>query len=241
MDNGVYIMLSRQTAMFRKMNTVANNIANSNTTGFQAEKMMFTDYLIDDGNRNKMAFTQDIASYHEEAEGSMQVTGGQLDMAISGDGYFTIELPNGGRAYTRAGNFQVDGNGVLTTAEGLPVLDNGGQRIQMEQEDRNIRVGEDGLLMVDNQERAVIGVVEFPNPQTLEHMSGSMMRADGQAPGVAINSRVLHGVLEESNVVAVQEIVEMTKTSRGVSNTAKFIEVMYDLQRKAHNVYTQQS
>ncbi len=56
MDNSVYIVLSKQTATFRKMDMVANNIANVNTTGFQAERMIFEDYLVDDGNRHKMAF-----------------------------------------------------------------------------------------------------------------------------------------------------------------------------------------
>ncbi len=240
MDNSVYIMLSRQTAMFRKMDVVANNIANVNTTGFQAEKMMFTDYLVDDGNRNKMAFTQDLASYHEEAPGAFQVTGNALDMAISGEGYFTVEMPGGNRAYTRAGNFQIDGNGIMVTSDGLPVLDEAGQRIQLEPEDRDVTIGDNGLMMVNGQERAIIGMVEFDNVQQLEHVSGSMMVAKNQVPFPAVNSRMMQGVLEDSNVVAVQEIVEMTKTSRGVSNTAKFIEVMYDLQRKAHNVYTKQ-
>lgn len=240
MDNSVYIMLSRQTAMFRKMDVVANNIANVNTAGFQAEKMMFTDYLVDDGNRNNMAFTQDIASYHEEAQGAMQVTGNTLDLAISGEGYFTIEMPGGNRAYTRAGNFQIDGNGIMVTSDGLPVLDDGGQRIQIEPEDRDISIGENGLMIVNGQERAQIGMVEFENVQNLQHISGAMMVVEDQAPLAAVNSRMMQGVLEDSNVIAVQEIVEMTKTSRGVSNTAKFIEVIYDLQRKAHNVYTQE-
>ena len=241
MDNSVYIMLSRQTALFRKMDVVANNIANMNTTGFQSEQMMFTDYLVDDGNREQMAFTQDIASYHDETPGSLRVTGNSMDMAISGEGYFMLEMPGGQRAYTRSGNFQIDGNGVMVTADGVPVLDEGGQRIQLNQEDQDISVGENGMLMVNGEERALIGMVEFANRQQMQHLSGSMMDAGDQVPLPAQNSRMMHGVLEESNVKGVNELVNMTRTSKSVTNTAKFIEVMYDLQRKAHNVYTQQS
>lgn len=241
MDNSVYIMLSRQTAMFRKMDVVANNIANVNTTGYQSEQMLFTDYLVDDGNRNDMAFAQDIASYHNEKPGSLRVTGNPLDVAISGEGYFTLEMPQGNRAYTRAGNFQVDGNGVMVTQDGIPVLDADGQRIELAQDDRNITIGENGLMMVNGEERAVLGMVEFANRQALTRIHSSMFDAGNQVPLPAVESRMLHGVTEESNVVAVNEIVQMTKTSRSVASTAKFIEVMYDLQRKAHNVYTQQS
>lgn len=241
MDNSVYIMLSRQTAVFRKMDTVANNIANVNTVGYANENMLFTDYLVDDGNRNNMAFTQDIASYHEERPGAMRVTGNPMDVAISGEGYFMLEMPGGNRAYTRAGNFQIDGNGVMVTQDGIPVLDEGGQRIEFAPEDKDVSIGENGVIVVNGEERALLGMVEFANRQNMSHISASMFDAGDQVPLPPENSRMLHGVLEESNVVAVQELVKMTETSRDVTNTAKFIEVIYDLQRKADNVYTQQS
>jgi flagellar basal-body rod protein FlgF len=235
-DNGIYISLSRQMAAFRHMDVVANNIANANTTGFQAEKMLFDDYI----TRDDMAFTQDIATYHDTSQGRIKETGNPLDMAIAGDGYFVLELPNGKRAYTRGGNFQVDGNGVLATSEGVPVLDEGGQRIQFNQDDREIKVGENGVLTINGEDRGVIGMVEFANRQDLQQIGNTMFTTEKQVPLPAENSRMLHGVLEDSNVSAIGEIVNMTKVSRSVGNTAKYIEVMYDLQRKANNVYTKQ-
>ncbi len=240
MDNSVYIVLSKQMAAFRHMDTVANNIANVNTSGFQAEKMLFNDYIVDDGNRNDMAFAQDIATYHDEKPGPMRVTGNPLDMAISGPGYFMLELPNGQQAYTRNGSFQLDGQGFIVTHDGVPVLDEGGQRIQMNPDDQNISVGENGLLMVNGEERAVVGMVEFANRQEMEQLGASMFTAMDQVPLPPVNSRMLHGVVEDSNVSAVHEIVSMTKLSRSVSSSAKFIEVMYDLQRRAHNVYAKE-
>jgi len=62
MDNGIYVALSRQTGLFREMNVIANNIANVDTTGYQAERIMFDDYLVDGGNREKIAFAQDVSS-----------------------------------------------------------------------------------------------------------------------------------------------------------------------------------
>ncbi len=237
MDNSVYIALSRQMAAFRHLDAKANNIANANTTGFQAEQMLFTDYLVDDGNRHKMSFLQDVATYHTQEQGALQATGNPLDVAIEGDGYFVLEIPGGGRAYTRAGNFQLDGNGVLVNHDGLAVLDDGGNRIQFEDQDSNITFGQNGILLVDGQERAALGLAEFQNPQNMQQLGGAMLTSEGEPPRPAINSRVLHGMLEDSNVSAVMEVVDLTKVSRGVSNTSKFIEVMYDLQRKANNAY----
>jgi flagellar basal-body rod protein FlgF len=240
LDNSIYIALSRQMAAFRYMDGVANNIANANTTGFQAEKMLFDDYIVADGNRHTMAFTQDISTYRDSRAGAMKETGNPLDLAISGDGYFVLELPNGKQAYTRAGNFQLDGGGTLVTSEGVPVLDDGGQRILFNPEDKNISIGESGVILVNGEERGSINMVEFANRQELQQIGNTMLVTENQEPLPVTNSRMLQGVLEDSNVSAIREIVDMTKISRSSDNTAKFIEVMYDLQRKANNVYTKQ-
>jgi flagellar basal-body rod protein FlgF len=239
MDNSIYIMLSRQTALFRKMDSTAHNIANVNTTGYQAEKNMFVDYLVDDGNRRKMAFTRDKASYLDTREGPMQSTGNMFDLAISGDGYFTVQ-EGANRRYTRAGNFTLDSQGYIVTPTGAFLLDDGGQRIQVEQDVRDLQVGENGSLSAAGQDIGTLGIAEFPNPQVLEHESGALFRATAQ-PLAPVNSRVLQGVLEKSNVEPVTTLVEMTQINRATTSTAKFIEVMYDLQRKASNVYAQGS
>jgi flagellar basal-body rod protein FlgF len=242
MDNSVYITLSRQIAAFRNMDAVANNIANANTTGFQAEKMIFDDFLVPDGNRNQMAFTQDIATYHDSKPGALKETGNPLDLVISGEGYFVLELPSGKRAYSRSGNLQLDGTGTLVTSEGVPVLDEGGQRIIFEQEDKNIVVNAAGVISVNGEERGTLDMVEFANRYDLQQLGNTMFTAtNGQVPLPATNSRMVQGVLEDSNVSAISEIVDMTKITRSVANTAKFIEVMYDLQRKANSAYAKQS
>lgn len=239
MDNSIYITLSKETGLFRNMDMVANNLANMTTTGYKAEKIMFHDYLEDDGNRRKMAFAQDIASYLDTQGGAMKATGNPLDVAISGPGYFAVQTP-GGERYTRAGSFIINNEGQMVTADGFPVLDTGGQPIEFGQEDKIITIGEAGNVVVDGEERAQINVVEFENQQQLVREGNTLFRAD-VAPNPAETSRVLQGVLEQSNVSPVKEIVEMTKVNRSVASTAKFIEVMYDLQRKTSNTYSQQS
>lgn len=240
MDNSIYIALSRQLTLFRDMDVTANNLANADTPGFNAEKMMFTNYLVDDGNRHKMAFTQDISSYRNTQTGPMQVTGNPFDLAISGPGYFAVETSLGTR-YTKAGHFTIGQEGMLMTPAGNPVLDADGQRIFMEETDRDITVGNNGVVTAttpagDIEERGQIGLFEFDDEQEMERLSNQLYRTDQQALE-PIESRILQGTLERSNVSPIEELIRTTKLSRSVTSTAKFIEVMYDLQRKTSNTY----
>ena len=244
MDNSIYVALSRQLAVMRKMDVTANNIANADTVGYHAEKMVFTDYLVGDGNRNKIAFAQDISSYRVLKNGGMRVTGNQFDVAIEGPGFMRVETEVGER-YTRAGNFKRMPDGTMTTIDGHPVIGQNGQ-ITIPQEITEITIGENGLVLgtLPGQpvpaELGTISIVEFADPQELVRTSGQLYKSD-QEPQEAIESRMLHGTLETSNVSPVAELVETTKLSRATSSTAKFIEVMYDLQRKTSNAYARQS
>jgi flagellar basal-body rod protein FlgF len=238
MDNSIYIVLSRQTALFRDLDVTSNNVANTTTTGFKGEKVLFTDYLLDDGNRNKMAFTNDISSLRDTDQGRLQVTENPFDMAISGKGYFVVETPLGNR-YTRAGNFQLDAEGTLVTPDGYPVLDDAGQRIILDPESREIVVRQDGVIQVDGEELAVIGVAEFENEQVMERLSSALYKSD-VAPQAPTESKVLHGVLEQSNVQPVSEIVHLVDLGRSVASLTRFIDSQYDLQRRASSILARQ-
>lgn len=241
MDNSIYVALSNQLAVFRDMAVTANNIANSDTPGYHAEHVMFTDYLVNEGNRqSKLAFTQDIASWRDTTNGTLQLTGGKFDLGIQGPGFFVVETAAGPR-YTRAGNFNLNNNGELVTSAGNPVLGQGGIRIVFDATDKNIRIGENGVVSSQTpfgqiEERGQLEVVEFEDPQDLKRMNNQLYETEQQAVP-AIESRVVQGVLEQSNVSGVSELVKVTKLSRSTASTAKFIEVMYDLQRKTSNAY----
>lgn len=235
MDNGIYIALSRQMGLFREMNLTANNIANADTGGYKAEKVMFDDYLVKGGDGPKHSYVNDVASYRDTSEGQMKTTGNPMDMAISGPGYFVVQTPLGER-YTRAGNFQIDLDGTMVTNEGYPVMDDGGAPIVFLPEDNEISIGEAGNIMVNGEARGNIAMVEFDNEQMLERLNSTMYRADGLARP-AEESRMLHGVIEGSNVQPVMELTRMMTVQRSVSGTAKLIEAQYELQRKASNAW----
>lgn len=244
MDSSIYITLSRQMALFRDMEATANNIANVNTTGYNGEKMMFTDYLVNDGNRHKMAYVQDISTYRNLAEGPIQVTSNAFDLAISGPGYFAVQTPLGTR-YTKAGNFTLREDGSLVTMQGYPVLDQGGQPIFFEITDSDVKIGENGIITTRSPEgttveRGQIGMFEFADEQRMDRLSGQLFKTDQEALD-PIHARMLQGALEKSNVSPVHELVRTTELSRATSSTAKFIEIMYDLQRKTSNSYARKS
>ncbi len=242
MDNSVYITLSRQLALFRDMDVTANNIANTNTTGYSGEHLLFNSYLTKDvnqKNRNDMAFAYDISSYHDFENAPIKATGNPLDLAIASDGFFAVETPLGTR-YTRAGNFQLDGAGTLVTATGNPVLSDGGQHITFNPDAKDITIGQAGNISVNGQEFATIGIYKFDNPQLLERLDGAMFKSE-ITPETLADAKLVQGALSGANVKPVIELTHMIDVSRQVANTAKMIETMYDLQRKSANAWAQQA
>lgn len=244
MDNGIYIALSRQVALFRDMAVTTNNIANANTTGFQAEKVIFSQYLKKDNNQgsiNNMAFANDVASYRYTKDGSQRATGNDLDVSISGAGYFAVQTPLGTR-YTRAGNFQLNAEGTLVTPEGYAVLDNSNQPITFPPDAQEIQIGKAGNINVNGQDFGSIGVALFANPQLLVQTSSGLYKSEIEPQfGDTENIHVTQGMLENANVEPVIELTHMIEVSRAVSSTAKYIEIMYDLQRKTASAWTQQA
>lgn len=240
MDNGIYIALSRQVSLFHDMAVTANNIANVNTAGYQTENPLFEKFLVHDRTRERMAFTHDVATWRDTQEGPFQITGNDLDVALQGNGYFMIETPLGER-YTRAGQFQVTADGTLVTPQGNPVLDDAGQRIQFDEDARQIVIGEAGNISVNGAEVAVLGIAQFDNPQLLEHLEGTMYRSDVRPlPPVEGSVRVVQGAVEGSNVKPVLQLTHMINVTRAVGSTAKLIEGMYDLERRTSNVLARQ-
>ena len=189
MDNGIYIVLSRQLGLFRDMDTIANNLANVNTTGYRSHHLLFEQYLVDDGKRNTMAFTNDVSSYDDTRKGNPEITGNSLDVMINSQGFFSVETPSG-RRYTRAGNFQINNAGVLITNAGYPVLDTNGQRIEFSEEDRNILIGSNGNLSVNGEDRATLGVYEFENPYAIKRGANQLYSAEEETPIPSTDPRV---------------------------------------------------
>lgn len=237
MDNSIYITLSRQTGVFRDMDITANNIANANTVGYKAQKLTFAQHLVADNGRQD-AYATDPSSWSDNSQGSLTHTNNIFDLAISGKGFFQLQTPLGVR-YTRAGNFKVNGEGTLVDTNGYPVLGADGGEIAVPDNAKSILINGAGQITADGEDIGQVGVMEFSDEQSMKRL-GSSLYSSTEAPAPSESARIVQGALESSNVNPVAEMVRVIQLSRSTNNTAKFVEIMYDLQRKTSQAYTKQ-
>ncbi len=242
MDNTIYLAVSRQTALMRQMDVIANNIANLDTTGYRAERMLFKDYVVNAGRENEIAFSQDVASVLDTSQGEIRATHRKLDVAINGEGFFAVDTPLGER-YTRVGSFQVAGDGSLVTPEGYKVKGAGGA-IQLQPDDVDIRIGEDGTILIGagGDTRGRINVVNFDNQQSLKRHGNGLYESEA-APrqATADEYALVQGALEKSNVVSVKELTALIQTSRSTGTTQKIISDMHNLERRTIQTLARQN
>src|SRR6476661_8549436 len=146
MENYSLVGLSRQIALSRELDVVANNIANINTTGYKSDATVFQEFLMPGASANgfrggdrRISFVQDRATWTDFSQGPVQPTGNPLDVAISGNAFLTVQTP-GGERYTRNGALQINAQGQLVNSEGLPIVGANGP-ITFQPSDREISIG----------------------------------------------------------------------------------------------------
>lgn len=221
MDNPSLALLSRQTGLRRRVDIVANNIANAATTGFRREGLIFASHVerLDIPGRS-FVMTEDRASFTDSTPGALTVTGNPLDMALDGDGLFAVQA-GAGTAYTRDGRFTRNAEGLLVTPAGHAVLDEGGAPIALPPEAQTVAVSADGTLSADGAIIAVIGRYRLD--------AGATRTADGlfTTSGVAQpapETRVLGGHIENANVAPVRELTELIEAQRAYERGQSMIE-----------------
>ena len=237
MDTGIYIALSKQIGIFRDMEVTAGNIANVDTTGYQSERLLFSDYLVPSTKQeSKVAFSNDIATFRQTEQGTFKTTNAPLDAAIEGSGYFTVQTPLGVR-YTRNGNFRINQNGELVTKEGYTALDDTNQSVVFDELDKVIQIRDDGTVNVDGNDRALLKIAQFDNEQLMHRVGDTLYSTDAKPKPNPENFRVVGGVLERSNVSAFTALTHLLYVTRSATDSANLISTMYTLQRKASDTY----
>lgn len=228
MDNITNIALSRLSAQQRAMDVVANNLANASTPGYRAERPVFADWLMREpagaephGGRT-IAFTQTRATYRERTEGTLTQTGNPLDLALQGEGYFTVQTANGTRL-TRAGRFTLQNDGTVADENGNALLDTNSQKLVLSRADTDVKVTADGTLRSQNGTIGQIAVVVPNDPNRLTSEGGRLFRADVPTAAVA-RPKVLQGTLEDSNVQPIAEITRMITTERDFQFVTQMVE-----------------
>ena len=243
MENATTIALSRLVAQQRAMDVTASNLANANTPGFKTEKTLFADWLDKQSGvtaprgGQALAFTQDRATYREQADGAMAKTDNPLDLAIAGSGFFTVET-KAGPMLTRAGRFGLQSDGTIADDQGNALLDTQGRPLQVTSADTMLAVSSDGTLSSENGQLGKIGIVA---PADLNHMQaegGKLLSA--QTPTSLVQQpKVIQGALENSNVEPIAETTSMMSELREFQFVTQFVEAESQRQQTSIDKLTQ--
>lgn len=223
MNNAGYAAITRQEGLLRELQLVAHNIANLSTTGFRREGVLFSEFVRRlDGGEPPLSMAAANARQTYLTQGALTPTGGALDMAIEGDGFFLIETPQGERL-TRAGHFHTTPEGEVVTPDGHPLLDAGGARVFVPGEAGIVAIARDGTLSVDGEPLAQIALVRPEDPAQLRRAAGVLMEPLGEV--VPAEAAVIHhGFLEESNVNPLTEMARLIAVQRAYELGQSFLD-----------------
>ncbi|MGH6891266.1 MAG: flagellar basal-body rod protein FlgF [Dongiaceae bacterium] len=244
METPIYIALSRQMALRQQMDVVANNVANANTSGFKAEMMLMSEVDLPAEQGTELSYVQDFATARDFSPGTLRPTGNDLDLAIQGNGFFSVQTPDGVR-YTRVGRFQLNADGTLVTSQGYPVLSSGSS-VTIDPDDGPVQVAEDGSISTDRAREGqllqVVGkldVVDFADRGALKPAPDNLFIAD--APPIAATGKVAQGMLEDSNVNSILEMTNLIEVTRNYQAMQRFLDGEHERQRRAINSITSNS
>ncbi len=246
-SSAMHIARTGLDAQDTRMQVISNNLANVNTTAFKRDRASFQTLAYQVVTAPGAASTAETryatglnlgtgvrvqGTSRIETQGALSQTDNALDLAVDGNGYFQVQLPNGQLGYTRAGNFSRSAEGAIVTAEGYPVSPG----ITIPEGATAITIGLDGTVSAKLQgqtEATTLGqiqVANFPNPAGLQAMGDNYLTetaASGSssfgAPGQDGRGKVRQGMLEASNVNVVQELVDMIETQRAYEVNSKMI------------------
>lgn len=234
MENATYIGLSRLTSMRREMDTIANNLANMNSNAYKGERVMFEEFLKGPNNREKSSYVTDFGVLRDFRSGKLEQTGNTFDLAINGNGYLTVDTPQG-RRFTRDGHLRMDGDRRLVTSGGHPVLDNRDREIILPEDPLGgaPTIASDGTITLGQQQVAKIDLVFFENEQELRKTAQGLYASAQTPKPVTAGSSLIQGMLEASNIEPILEMTNMIELTRQYSSTQSLIEAEHDRLKSA--------
>ena len=223
MQDGLYVALSSQIALEKRLNTIADNVANSSTIGFRATGVRFEDVVSGLGDKS-LSFASTGDTYISDINGPMRETGNPFDFAIQGDAWFAIETPVG-TVMTRDGRFSMNDAGELVSIEGYAVLDAGGAPLQLDPRYGAPQAGADGSLRQNGNLIGALGLYTYEPGANFVRYGNSGIVPSGEPEPVVdrIDVGVAQGFLEESNVNPILEMTRLIMVQRAFENTAALI------------------
>jgi flagellar basal-body rod protein FlgG len=250
MDASLWVAKTGLDAQQTRMNVISNNLANVNTTGFKRDRAVFEDLLYQNVKQPGGQTTNNTlsptglmlgtgvkinATEKLHLQGNLVNTQSPLDLAIMGNGFFQIQMPDGTTSYTRDGNFKISSTGQVVTASGFPLL----PAITIPGNTAAVTFGQDGTVSVEldagagSQNIGQVQIARFVNPSGLKPIGNNLYevsQASGAAqvlvPGVTGAGSLKQGSLEASNVNVVEEMVNMIETQRAYEINSKAISAV---------------
>lgn len=247
MIRGLYTSAMGMIVQEKRQDNVSHNLANIETTSFKQQEIIATasnrmnvlNRANNPGGRlsaiGSMHFGTAIDDqYTDFQQGILQETKRPLDLAIEGEGFFTIQLPNGEQAYTRDGSFRLNALGELTTEEGYLVLSDNGESIMLGTGD--VQVDEYGGILLPNGGFTYLGIVTFADTQSLHRIGDNMYTIEaGEEPLLGGAYVLKQGFLEGSNVNPLEELVKMIEIARSFESNQRAVQAMDETLGKAVN------
>lgn len=246
----IYQILSGDIGQEERLTQIANNLANVSTVGYKKDGITFQSYLkssmnamqtqsapgLQNGSANPSSPSWPTlgSSYVDFQPGSLQKSGNTLDVALTGAGFFRVEMPGEKSTYlTRAGNFSVNNKGELVTANNRRVLDRNGKPITLNLSVDQPQIVEDGTIMMKGSSVANIGVFTTADLTKLEKHGETLFKVPDSVTVQAVaKPHLRQGMLESSNVNAIEEMVNMIQVQRSNDVSQKVIQQFDDLTSK---------
>jgi flagellar basal-body rod protein FlgF len=235
MDRSLYIAMSgaKQTLLAQAAN--ANNLANAQTTGFKSDLEQFRSRPVTGAGFPTRVYAMNEKPWLDLSTGAMQTTGGDLDVAINGEGFLAVKGPDGKEAYTRAGDLRVTTEGILKTGAGLEVLGEDGPITVPPSE--KLSIGRDGTISViplgsgnatTQVQVARIKLVKVAADNLVKSSDGLMHAKDGKPVAADADVSLAQGVLEGSNVNGLTAMVDMIELARNFELQTKVMKSVDD-------------
>lgn len=223
MQSSIFVSTAAQRVAQTQLETIANNIANANTVGFRAESVDFKS-LVSNSDKEPVHFPTVSKIHSSDTQGTLQETGNPLDMAISGDGWFSIQTP-AGVAYTRDGRMVMTPFGEIQSVNGHPILDAGGAPIQLNPNGPSPEIAADGRIFQDGLQIANVGIFELDQSNFTSRYENSSYFS--KTPGIPLvaggATSIQQGYTESSNVNPMQELAKLIAVSRSFEQAASTV------------------
>lgn len=218
MDRMIYTAMTGANAAQHRQQLLANNLANASTPGFRAELATFRAVPVRGDGTTSRVFALEATAGHSDAPGPVTNTGRNLDVAVRGNSYLSVQGLDGTEAYTRSGALEVSSDGTLVNAQGLPVLSDGGPITVPE--GAAVILGEDGTVSasVPGQPAQALGRIKLVTPDAENRLKrgedGLFRGVQGDPLAADATARVQSGALEGSNVNPIEAMVGMISVAR---------------------------